>query len=1312
MSHIQRLSIQGIRSFSPDEPQEIRFEPLTIILGPNGAGKTSIIESLKYVTTGIMPPNSNAGKTFIHDVQFTDQTLVRAQIRLMFLDVENKQTIITRSMQSNLKIVRGKSQVTFRQMNSVIKRCNQSIDQKLADINKELLRLIGVSKSVLTHVIFCHQEDTNWPLSEGKILKEKFDEIFESTDFSKALEIIKKYRDEQVRNLKLLEKDVQLVKQIKKEAQDRRLRVSEIHSKIKIEKDSIGFVEKEISSFESKSNSLNEKEQETEELMNKISSIESSILEKRKLIESIQSKCSDRFASLDKQQINEELENFDQSVEKSRIKKIEIESKMKEIDGEHQRLLNEDQKFSFYSVKISDCETKLIRLHNDLKEMICEFSLKIPELDYFLQESDESRSKFFDEFHSKIKNETQTIEKKSKDQKEKFIVKENELLAKLDRHRDDRNKTILSLDYKRNQSRETEESLMKIKDLMEDQTSKKKQMQSLRTEIDNLKEKLALISSQNDEIEFKNQSDCLENRRTQIQQECEDLEKELVLSNANNESRIKFKILNSQKNEIEVEIASIQHKHSEIFFGFKSPNDVEEKDLLGKLREKISKTIEECGDLNKFIMKKEQEYDANIVKLKNLETSCAEKTQSLDKISTEIREFCSLDEFDDYLCRIESELQQLRCNQSITINLPPVLRHFIENIKTKKYCPVCENHLDRQWSSKKSGTQLDLDSLISKLESEAANDPNEIDEQNSILRKKEKIFEKLSDLNYQIQSIDKLKENIEWEQNEIEDQKKLIENLELKLDEDKIRKQSLEEQIQSLQNVWPDFTKYDSCLKNLKEINQKIAENVLDFDEYSMQDHEFKQKRFQEKRAELQQCDSDLSRLQRNFIAISNEKDRIQNLLQSAEKRKNEFEKNEKLLISKIQTQDELKEKLAQLEADQSELIVEKNKFDCEIAELQNNLESLRNQFDSFKETQQKMLHHLENSAQNFNRMSLDFQHYFKELRESNTKVSKEYLNELKTKMSEIESLKTKLTSDLERINQALTNFELDKRDLIDRQTLLRLEQEILNHETSLTEFKEKIGPMNLSQMKRIRQETERRIHSLIVKKDSSLNRIRDFNELIDNLNAELRSEIYANSEKKYRQKVAEKIICELICEDLDKYYKVLDFSISTFHKNKMEAINKLIEQFWKVSYQGKDIDSLQIIADEEERSASDKRRTYNYRVVMVKKRKMLDMRGRCSAGQKVLASLIIRMALAIIFSNNFTIITLDEPTTNLDADNIRSFAKAIMALRKMNSKLQIVIITHDEDFLKCLADENLRNYYKVSKNQEGYSTIALQTIE
>lgn len=62
----------------------------------------------------------------------------------------------------------------------------------------------------------------------------------------------------------------------------------------------------------------------------------------------------------------------------------------------------------------------------------------------------------------------------------------------------------------------------------------------------------------------------------------------------------------------------------------------------------------------------------------------------------------------------------------------------------------------------------------------------------------------------------------------------------------------------------------------------------------------------------------------------------------------------------------------------------------------------------------------------------------------------------------------------------------------------------------------------------------------------------------------------------------------------------------------------------------------------------------------MVKDGTEMDMRGRCSAGQKVLASIIIRLALSESFSTNCGILALDEPTTNLDKENIRALSSAL----------------------------------------------------
>lgn len=101
-------------------------------------------------------------------------------------------------------------------------------------------------------------------------------------------------------------------------------------------------------------------------------------------------------------------------------------------------------------------------------------------------------------------------------------------------------------------------------------------------------------------------------------------------------------------------------------------------------------------------------------------------------------------------------------------------------------------------------------------------------------------------------------------------------------------------------------------------------------------------------------------------------------------------------------------------------------------------------------------------------------------------------------------------------------------------------------------------------------------------------------------------------------------------------------------------------------------------------------------------------MRGRCSAGQKVLASLIIRMALSETFSTNCAVMALDEPTTNLDQANIASLCDAIGRIiqdQQNFGHFSWIIITHDETFLQILAPY-LEASYRVSRNYDGKSVI------
>lgn len=204
----------------------------------------------------------------------------------------------------------------------------------------------------------------------------------------------------------------------------------------------------------------------------------------------------------------------------------------------------------------------------------------------------------------------------------------------------------------------------------------------------------------------------------------------------------------------------------------------------------------------------------------------------------------------------------------------------------------------------------------------------------------------------------------------------------------------------------------------------------------------------------------------------------------------------------------------------------------------------------------------------------------------------------------------------------------------------------------------------------------------------------------------------YKGAADKYKEAHIKVETTKAAVEDLARYGGALDKAIMKYHSLKMEEINRIIEELWRKTYQGTDVDSVLIRSDNENVKGN---KSYNYRVVMVKQDAEMDMRGRCSAGQKVLASIIIRLALAECFGTNCGLIALDEPTTNLDRDNIKALAESlaeIIRVRRQQRNFQLIVITHDEEFLRYMQCADFADhYYRVSRNERQKSIIIRQNI-
>ena len=126
MACLNKLAIRGIRSFDDKQISVIEFfSPVTVIVGHNGSGKTTIIECLKYATTGDQPPNTRGG-AFIHDPKMANEKEVKAQVKLRFHAANGTRMLAVRNLSVTVKKTAG---LTMKTLESILALADGNADK-------------------------------------------------------------------------------------------------------------------------------------------------------------------------------------------------------------------------------------------------------------------------------------------------------------------------------------------------------------------------------------------------------------------------------------------------------------------------------------------------------------------------------------------------------------------------------------------------------------------------------------------------------------------------------------------------------------------------------------------------------------------------------------------------------------------------------------------------------------------------------------------------------------------------------------------------------------------------------------------------------------------------------------------------------------------------------------------------------------------------------------------------------------------------------------------------------------------------------
>ncbi|XP_071426236.1 DNA repair protein RAD50 isoform X2 [Pithys albifrons albifrons] len=1299
MSKIEKMSILGVRSFGlEDKDKQIItfFSPLTILVGPNGAGKTTIIECLKYICTGDFPPGTK-GKTFVHDPKVANETDVRAQIRLQFRDVNGEVLAVQRSMVCTQK---GKTP-EFKTLESVITRTKHgekvSVSSKCAEIDREMISALGVSKSVLSNVIFCHQEESNWPLSEGKALKQKFDEIFSATRYIKALEALRQVRLKQSLKVKECQTELKYLKQNKEKAQEIQGHLSNREAQLAASKENVKTIESQLEPLKSSLAAVEQNLTKVMRLDNDVKALESRKQQMEKDNEDLQQKMEKVFQGTD-EQLRDRYQNHQRIVKEKEKRLLDYKRELDKATKECQRFNSEKSELLVERGRLQ-LQADRHQEHIMTRDSLIQALAAQLELDGF--ERAPFSERHITSFHRLVKERQERDTEAANHLMREFTRKEAMKQKQIDDIRDRKTGLERTIDLKSDIQNKKQDELKNVKCELQQLEGFSDRISELDEEIGKTEHELEKAESTSSVETLEQEVQTLQNEKISLDKALRKLDQEMEQLNLHTTTITQMDMLKKDKAEKEEQIRKVKSRHSEELTSLLGyfPNKKQLEDWLHGKNKKINQTRDTLANLNKrlALVENDKTYASNELK---------RKEEQLSQHEAKLFDVCGSQDFDSDLSKLQDDIEKSSKQRAVLAGATAVYSQFITQLteESQSCCPVCQRVFQ---------TEAELQDVINDLQSKLRLAPDKLKSTETELKRKQKKRDEMMSLKPLRQTVVELQDKeIPNLRNKIQNANRDLTGLKGEIEEHESFLQTALSEEGGAKACLQDITLMERYQTDIRDVERRIAQQEakllgVDVSRTVLQVS-------QEKKEKKHLWDTVTGKIEFKQKLRQDQQSQIQQLKSTV----NELRAERLQLVSRMQRRRQLEEQSVELSTEVQNLgrdIKEAKEqvfpLDATLEKLQQEKEDLVNKRTaSNKETQEK-INGINEKVKDINKYVKEIENYIQQGKEDYKKQKEAELDEVNSHLAACEKQKEKINKEMEITRQDIDTQKIQERWLEDNLTWRNRNEELKKVEDKIKQLMKEMGEMKVPQMKNEQKQLEEQIECLKRNHHVALGRQRGFEEEIVRFRKELREPQFRDAEDKYRDMMIVMRTTELVNKDLDLYYKALDKAIMTFHSMKMEEINKIIRDLWRNIYRGQDIEYIEIRSDADENvSAADKRRNYNYRVVMVKGDTALDMRGRCSAGQKVLASLIIRLALAETFCLNCGILALDEPTTNLDRENIESLAHALMEIIKSRSQqrnFQLLVITHDEDFVELLGrSEYVETFYRIRKNVDQCSEI------
>ncbi|KAH0559545.1 hypothetical protein GP486_003937 [Trichoglossum hirsutum] len=1294
---IDKLSILGVRSFDNARSETIQFHsPLTLIVGYNGSGKTTIIECLKYATTGDLPPNSKGG-AFIHDPKLCGEKEVLAQVKLSFKGTSGAKMVCTRSLQLTVKKTVRQMKTLEGQLLMIKDGERTAISSRVAELDQIMPQYLGVSKAILDSVIFCHQDESLWPMSEPGVLKKKFDEIFEALKYTKAIDNIKVLRKKQNEELSKYKIWEEQYKTDKDRADRAEKKSKELHDEIEGLRTECQDLARQISETVAESDKLWKQTKAFEEIIGSLNGKRIEARAKQESIEDLRRHIdemeeSDEWLSSTLEQYEERMSVYREHIHSQTKRYEELRS---EIEDTRRRLGEKQTEEGRYGAEKAQHERHVSRRESLIRETARRHNIR-----GFDGELDDMRIREFTERIGKMSRDQNISLDRVRRETREELQGVQDILNKLGEKRSALNQ---SKSYAKQEIATNDKKSLEIQAELDDIDIDEGRIAVLESTLNEADSKLQKYKADYEKASWDRLIHEANMELRTVEDSSEQLNTELVRSTqqAGDLARLQFlmKEVKDRQRGLETLHATYSERIADIVGSGWKPATLD-KDFQSAIEQK------ECEVAEALRQRDGMSRDLEQVEFKISTASASLKKRRQETLDCEkhVREAIDNEPIDSYL-EFVTQLEDSRDIRKADVDNFKNMRDYygscLSTANENSICRLCE----RKFQFEKEKTRFT--SKLQKLLSEAAQEDLKLE----LLALEEDLkkareagpshdtYQRLS--NVEIPELEAEMKKLEARRddliNQIEEQEKVLSD-----------RQTAKKDVEVLAKTVQNISRYNGEIIGFEDQIRDLSEQQKDAGlSRTLED-------IQEQLAAL----AEKTRLVKGSIAkLTSDRDSGRTRINQSELELRDADTKLSSASYQLKTKSGLLVRIEELKAANRKQREAMKRTDDDIQGIAPQVSKAQAQYNEISQRGAERERDLHQGASRL----ADSVHQLKIAEEDiNSYIDRQGPNQLARCQREVASLREEVSRCEEEqrqivveINKAkgqLEKNEETKRSISDNlryrrdvraldainAEIARLEAQ--NAETDRDEFQSKAKKLDMRHTT-LTAEHASKMGAMKSKDDQLMQLLNDWNT------------DYKDAAQKYKEMHIKVETTKAAVEDLGRYGNALDKAIMKFHTIKMEEINRIIEELWKRTYQGTDVDTILIRSDNENTKGN---KSYNYRVCMIKQDAEMDMRGRCSAGQKVLASIIIRLALAECFGVNCGLIALDEPTTNLDRDNIRSLAESlhdIIKARQQQSNFQLIVITHDEDFLRYMKCADFcDNYYRVSRSDRQKSIIERYT--